>query len=143
MVVSFMVAVPSRWLVVVPPWHGPCRRSCRAFPEQGPHAGDVVLLHGRGEDRRALFIVRTAAAEGVDRRLRLPALEDVDAAGVDQVGGDREIEAAGCPASLLDDAHTAREVRLALLRLNGDVSCNDDHGCAPVLSPSCPARRAV
>jgi hypothetical protein len=23
------------------------------------------------------------------------------------------------------------------------VSCNDDHGCAPVLSPSCPARRAV
>ena len=56
---------------------------------------------------------------------------------------DRDVEAANCPASVFDDAHTAGKVGLSLLRLNGDVSCNDDHVCAPVLSPSCPARRAV
>jgi hypothetical protein len=62
---------------------------------------------------------------------------------VEQIGGDREIETASCPASRFGDAHLAREVGLALLRLDGDVSCNDDHGCAPVPSPSCPARPAV
>ena len=72
----------------------------------------------------------------LQRRLRLPPLEDVDAAGVDQVGGDGEVEAASCPACLFDDAHAAREVGLALLGLDGDVSCNDDHGCAPLLLPS-------
>jgi hypothetical protein len=61
--------------------------------------------------------------------LRLPALEDVNAAGVDQVGCDGEVEAASCRACLFDDAHAAREVRLALLGLDGDVSCNDDYGC--------------
>ena len=65
-----------------------------------------------------LFRIRAAAAEGLAGRLRLPALEDVDAAPrVEQIGGDREIETASCPASLL-------------LRLDGDVSRNDDHGCA-------------
>ena|SRR5437016_798531 len=66
-------------------------------------------------------------------------------------GGDafaeRSTVRASSAASLFDDAHTACEVGLALLRLNGDMSCNDDHGYAPVLSlflsPSCPARRAV
>ena len=43
------------------------------------------------------------------------------ARGVDQVRADRDVEAANCPASLLDDAHTAREVGLVLLRLDGDV----------------------
>jgi hypothetical protein len=36
--------------------------------------------------------------------LRLPALKDGDAAGVEQVGRDGKVEAASCPASLLDDA---------------------------------------
>jgi hypothetical protein len=54
--------------------------------------------------------------------MRLPALEDVDTAGVDQVRADRDVEAANCPASLFDDAHAAREVGLALLRVNCDVS---------------------
>jgi hypothetical protein len=76
-----------------------------------------------------------AAAEGLQRRLRLPALEDVDTAGVDQVRADREVEAANSSASLFDNARTVREVGLALQRLNGDVSCNDDHGCAPALLP--------
>jgi hypothetical protein len=48
--------------------------------------------------------------------LRPPALEDVDAApGGEQIGGDREIETASCPASLFGDAHPAREVGLAFL----------------------------
>jgi hypothetical protein len=77
---------------------------------------------GHREHRRALFRVRAAAAEGLQRRLRLPALEDVDTAGVDQVRADRDVEAANCPARLdqlvegrvlFDDAHTAREVGLA------------------------------
>jgi hypothetical protein len=55
--------------------------------------------------------------------------EDADTAGVDQVRADRDVEAANCPTSLFDDAHTARGVGLAMLRLNGDVSCNDDQ-CA-------------
>jgi hypothetical protein len=71
---------------------------------------------------------RAAAAEGFDGSLRLPALEDVDAAGVDQVGGDDDVEAAGCPVCLFDDDHAARKVGLALLGLDRDVSCNDDHG---------------
>jgi hypothetical protein len=70
---------------------------------------------------------RAAAAERLRRRLRLPALEDADTARVDQVPADRDVEADYCPASLFDDAHTARKVGLALPRLNGDVSCNDDH----------------
>jgi hypothetical protein len=47
--------------------------------------------------------------------LRLPALEEVDAAGVDQISGDGEVEAASCPACPFDDTHAAREVGLALL----------------------------
>jgi hypothetical protein len=39
----------------------------------------------------------------------------VDAAGVDQVGGHGEVEAASCPAGLFDHAHAARGVGLALL----------------------------
>jgi hypothetical protein len=68
-----------------------------------------------------------AAAEGFEGLLRLPALEDVDAAGVDRVGGDGEVEAAARPTSPFDDAHAAREVGLALLGFDGDVSCYDNH----------------
>src|SRR5918999_5833527 len=45
---------------------------------------------------------------------------------------DGEVEAAICPASLFDNGHAAREVGRALLRLDRDVSCDDDHGCAPL-----------
>jgi hypothetical protein len=41
--------------------------------------------------------------------LRPPAPEDVDAAGVDRVGGDGDIEAADRPACPFDDADAARE----------------------------------
>jgi hypothetical protein len=67
---------------------------------------DVVLLNVH----RAL--ARRCSVSGprlrkVSSRLGLPALEDVDTAGVDQVRADRDVEAANCPASLFDDAHTA------------------------------------
>jgi len=102
--------------------------SCCAFPKQVPHVGDVVLGYRRRKHCRALLVAGGACAEGFDGRLRLPALEDVDPVGVDQVGGDGEIEAVRCPACLFDDAHAAREVGLALLGLDGDVSCDDDDG---------------
>ena len=70
------------------------------------------------------------SAEGLDGRLRLPALEQVEAARVEQVGRDGEVETAIRLTSLLDDAHEAREVRLALLGVDHDVSRDDDHGCA-------------
>src|SRR5918996_1269111 len=153
-VVSFMVAVPFSLGLGVVRFDRPAAPilSVPAEPVRPIHSapspntarvGDVVRLNAHREHGQALFRVRAAAAEGLQRRLRPPALEDVDTAGVDQVRTDRDVEAANCPASLFDDAHTACEVGVALLRLNGDVSCNDDHGCAPVLSPSCPARRAV
>ena len=43
-----------------------------------------------------------AAAEGFEGLLRLPALEDVDAAGVDRVGGYRDIQAPGGDAGARD-----------------------------------------
>src|SRR5439155_8976081 len=135
-VVSFMVAVPFSLGFVVVRFHrtaAPISSVAaesirpiifRTLPEHGPYVGDVVLLNGHREHRQVLFRVRAPAAEGFQRRLRLPALEDVDTAGVDQVRADRDV-GADCPASLFDDAHTAREVGLALLRLSG-----------PELSPS-------
>jgi hypothetical protein len=72
--------------------------SCCASPEQGPRVGGVVLGYRRREHRRALLVAGRAAAEVFDGRLRLPALEEVDAAGVDQISGDGEVEAASCPA---------------------------------------------
>ncbi|MQA26753.1 MAG: hypothetical protein GEU94_15090 [Micromonosporaceae bacterium] len=116
MVVSFMVAVPfSLGFVIVrsdrpaAPIASVAAESVRPIhsassPEHGPHVGDVVLLNGHREHRPALFRVRAAAAEGLQRRLRLPALEDVDTPGVDQVRAARDVEAANCPASLFDDA---------------------------------------
>src|SRR5204863_5195084 len=50
---------------------GACCKSLCLLLEHGPHVGDVVLLNGHREHRRALFRVRAAAAEGLQRRLRL------------------------------------------------------------------------
>jgi hypothetical protein len=136
MVVSFMVAVPSRWVLSSFDSTGPRRRSHRSqqspsgrfiphLTGHGPHVGDVVLLNGHREHRQTLFRVRAAAAEGLQRRLRLPALEDVDTAGVYQVRADRDVEAANLSGEPVRRC-AARGVGLALLRLNGDVSCNDD-----------------
>ncbi|MGX7729670.1 hypothetical protein ACWPOB_10390 [Rhodococcus sp. 2H158] len=150
-VVSFMVAGPfSLGCVVVrfdrtaAPISSVAAQFVRPIhspPEHGPRVGDVVLLNGHREHRRALSRVRSGAAEGLQRRRQLPALDDVDTAGVDRVRAERDVEASHCPASLFDEAHTARKVGLAPSRLDGEVSCNYDHGRAPILSP--PARRAV
>jgi hypothetical protein len=102
-----------------------------------PHDEVVIEDIDEEERGRALLVSGAPAAEGLDGRLRLPALEQVDAARVEQVGRDGEVEAATCLASLLDNAHGAREVRLGLLRVDRDVSCDDDHGCAPLPKSSC------
>src|SRR3989442_3691581 len=128
-VVSFMVAVPFSLSLSSFESTGPRRRShssqqspsgdsFRTLPEHGPHIGDVVLLNGHREHRPALFRVRAAAAEGLQRRLRLPALEDADTARGRPGPRRSYVEAANCPPSLFDDAHTAREVVLALIQLN-------------------------
>ena len=93
---------------------------------QGAHVRNVVLCDRRGEHRGALLLAGPAASERLDGLPRFPALEDVDAAGVQQVGGDGEVEAAGRPTSPFDDAHAAREVGLALLGFDDDVSCDDN-----------------
>ena len=67
-----------------------------------------------------MLVSGAPAAEGLDGLLRLPALEQVDAARVEQVGRDGKVQAAICLASLLDNAHRAREVRLALLEVDRD-----------------------
>ena len=92
---------------------------------------------------RALLVAGAAAAGGFDGCLRLPALKEVDAARVEQVGRDGKVEAAICPASLFDDAYAAREVGLALLRVDRDVACDDDHGCAPLPKSSCVKASAI
>src|SRR5829696_194927 len=116
------------------------RRGCRTH---GRVRAYDLFGYRRREHCRALLVAGGAAAEVLDGRLRLPALEDVDAAGVDQVGGDGEVEAASCPACPFDDAHAAREVGLTLLGLDGDVSCDDDHWCAPLPESSCAGSSTV
>jgi hypothetical protein len=104
-------------------------------------AGLRLGYGGRIDNNRYSAAFATAKSPLPRRSLRCGS--GVDAAGVDQVGGDGDVEASSCPARLFDDAHAAREVGLALLRLDGDVSCNDDHGYAPLLTFSCwagPAR---
>src|SRR5437016_8855472 len=60
-VVSFMVAVPFSL-------------SSSSFDPTGPRRDLTVLLNRHREHRPALFRVTAAAAEGPQRRLRLPAL---------------------------------------------------------------------
>jgi hypothetical protein len=132
-VVSFMVAGPfsSAWSsfgTTAPPhrthrsWHAPCCSSRCAFSEHGPHVGDVLLNRHR-EHRRARFLVKAAAAEGLAGRLRLPALEDVDAAAgrADRRRSrNRDSQLPGAPVRRV---HPAREVGFALAPLN-PVPCS-------------------
>jgi hypothetical protein len=78
-----------------------------SFPEHGPYVGDVVLLNGHREDRRPLFRIRAAPAEGLAGRVRFQRSKMLMRPRVEQIGGDREIETASCPASLFGDAHPA------------------------------------
>src|SRR5688500_16606748 len=83
--------------------------ACCAFPEQAPHVGDVVLSDRHQAHGRALLVAGAIAAKGFDSRLRLPALKNVDAARVDQVGGDGEVETARGLTGLFDDEYAVRE----------------------------------
>src|SRR5437016_5288960 len=90
-VVSFMVAVPFSL-------------SSSSFDPTGPRRDLTVLLNRHREHRPALFRVTAAAAEGPQRRLRLPALEDVDTGGR-PVRADRDVEAANCPRCVRRTPH--------------------------------------
>src|SRR5690606_22338795 len=108
--------------------HGRAHRS-----GEGPHLSDVVLGQRRGEDRRAPRVAGAPAPERLDVRLRLPPLEDVDPPGVHQVRGDGEVETARRAPGLLDDGHTAGQIRLTLLRVHDDVPRDDHHVLLPAL----------
>src|SRR5690348_4234059 len=78
---------------------------------------DFVLGH-RGRDHFGLLLFAGAvAAKGLNRRCRFPALENVDTTRGDEVGGKREVQAAGRVARLLDDLNAALQVRLTLFGL--------------------------
>src|SRR5215475_13679213 len=96
------------------------RQTARRISEQA-RVRDVVLGHRSLEHRGALLVGGAAAPERLDGGLRLPALEYVDAAGVHQIRGDGEVQAAGCEAGLFHDAHAVLKVGLALLRVDHDM----------------------
>jgi hypothetical protein len=79
-----------------------------------------------------LLLAGTVAAEGPDRRCRFPALEYVDTTRGDEVRAQREVQAAGRAARLLDDLNAAVQVRLTLCGLYKNLACDDDH--APLLA---------
>ena len=80
-----------------------------------------------GPDRRGLLTLYASAAEGIDRVVALPALIDVDPGRVHEVGRDGEVEAAVRVARRLDHLATAFEVRRPLVRIDDQVSGDDDH----------------
>src|SRR6476619_4986434 len=93
-----------------------------------PLVTDVVLGDRGCQDRGTLFVAGTAAAERLDRGYRFPSFEDVDSARVEQVCRQREVEAARCPARLPHYLDASRQVVVALLRVDHDVSSDNDHG---------------
>jgi hypothetical protein len=66
--------------------------------EQRSPVGDVALGDRHREHRRALPVPGGPAAEGLDGLERLPALEQVDAARVEQVGRGGKVQTAICLA---------------------------------------------
>src|SRR5829696_3167010 len=89
--------------------------------------GDVVLGYRGGKERGTLFVARTAATECLDRGLRLPTFEDVDSARLKQIGRQREVETSRRPACLSHHLDASRQVVVAFLRVDHDVSSDDHH----------------
>ncbi len=77
---------------------------------------DVVLGDRGGTDRSTLLVAGTAAAECLDRGLRFPPLEDVDAARLEQVGRQREVQAARGAARLAHHLDASRQVVVAVVQ---------------------------
>jgi hypothetical protein len=115
MVVSFMIAIPFSLVGrrSIRPDHRtdligrsrvrPADSFC-TLPENGPHVGDVVLLNRHREHRRRCSVsgplLRKVSSATCDSQRSKP----LPRPRVEQIGGDREIEAASCPASLFGDA---------------------------------------
>ena len=100
------------------------------------------LTSGRGQPRRRTRTLRLGSFrpaaprwdrlhKGPDRLCRFPALKNVDPARRDQVRGNREVQAAGRSARLLDDLNAGLQVRLALCGLYEYLTCDDDYGSTP------------
>ena len=95
-----------------------------------PTTSDLVLLHGGVEDHVVLGVGGAGAAEGLELGTRRPALVDVDPRGVEQVGGDGEVEAARSGAGQADDLLAVAQVLRAEGGIDDQVSGNDDHAGA-------------
>ena len=59
--------------------------------------------------------------------MRLPALKDVDTAGVDQVGGDRKIQAPGGVSSARDQVTHDGDCLVPIVWIDLDVPGDDQH----------------
>src|ERR1700730_1263531 len=93
---------------------------------QPPLGAHVVLGNRRGHDQALLFITGSATAERIDGGPRLPAFEDVNATRIEQVGTNREVEAARCAPGLLHDRLTAHQIAVSVRWLD-DEETRDDH----------------
>jgi hypothetical protein len=79
-----------------------------------------------------LPVARAITAERIHGDLRFPTLEDVDPARVEKISGDREVQAARSPPSLLYDVLAARQVIVALFGIDDEVPC----ARSPLIAPS-------
>lgn len=87
-----------------------------------------MLAHLRVDDPRALLGARPGAAERVQLLVRGPALVYVDPARIEQVGAQREVEAAlGLPRPF-DDNEALVEVAVTVGGLHLEVAGGDQQG---------------
>src|SRR3954454_9590924 len=105
-----------------------------------PHASrrlaraDVVQLDVGADHRDGVAELRPLArAIGEQVLARAPALIDVDAPGIKQVGGQCEVHASWRLAGVLEDRYARVEVRLALRRVEVDRAGDDDRHGPPTL----------
>src|ERR1700692_4843910 len=87
----------------------------------------VVLAHRRRDNRALLLVAGPAAPDLIERDTRLPAFEDVNAIRLNQVGTDREVEAAWRLSGLPHDRPAVFEVAVALQWVDDEVTRDDQH----------------
>ena len=89
---------------------------------------DVVLADIAGVNVTGLVALRSGASEGLNGVDGGPPFENVNPPGIDQVRAHREVEAALGHPCLPDDLDAARKVGVSMVRVDHQVSSNDDHG---------------
>jgi hypothetical protein len=88
--------------------------------------GDVELDHPYVADARPQFVRRAAAAEGVQVGAARPALGDRDPVALERIGGDDEVETAGCCPGPADDLDAVRDVGVPVVLRDPQVTDDDD-----------------